>query len=63
MVYSKHVPKLSVAIAIVLSVLFLGKPLTLKPAIGAGFNGAGTLVRILSRDRLAMIAFFTDQAV
>ncbi len=41
------VDKLSVAIAIVLSVLFLGEVLTLKTAVGAGLIIAGTLVLIL----------------
>ncbi len=41
------VDKLSVAIAIALSVLFLGEPLTLKTAVGAGFIITGTLVLIL----------------
>lgn len=41
------VDKLSVAIAIVLSVLFLGEPLTLKSAIGALLIIAGTFVLIL----------------
>lgn len=41
------VDKLSVAIAIVLAVSFLGEPLTLKSAIGAGLIIAGTLVLIL----------------
>ena len=41
------VDKLSVAIAIVLSVLFLGEQLTLKTAVGAGLIITGTLVLIL----------------
>ncbi|RYF85146.1 MAG: EamA family transporter [Chitinophagaceae bacterium] len=41
------VDKLSVALAIVLSVLFLGEALTWKTAIGAGLIIAGTLVLIL----------------
>ncbi len=41
------VDKLSVAIAIVLSVLFLGEVLTLKTAVGAGLIISGTLVLIL----------------
>lgn len=41
------VDKLSVAIAIVLSVLFLGEALTLKIAVGAGLIIAGTIVLIL----------------
>ena len=41
------VDKLSVAIAIALSVIFLGEPLTLKSAIGALLIVAGTLVLIL----------------
>lgn len=41
------VDKLSVAIAIVLAVLFLGEVLTLKTAIGAGLIISGTLVLIL----------------
>lgn len=41
------VDKLSVAIAIVLSVLFLGEQLTLKTGIGAGLIIMGTLVLIL----------------
>ncbi|RDC65909.1 EamA family transporter [Adhaeribacter pallidiroseus] len=40
------VDKLSVAIAIVLAVVFLGEPLTLKTALGAGFIILGTLVLI-----------------
>lgn len=40
------VDKLSVAIAIVLSVIFLGEPLTLKSASGAVLIIAGTLVLI-----------------
>lgn len=41
------VDKLSVAIAIVLSVIFLGEVLTVKAAIGASLIIAGTLVLIL----------------
>ena len=41
------VDKLSVAIAIALSVLFLGETLTLKAAIGATLIIAGTIVLIL----------------
>ena len=41
------VDKLSVAIAILLSVIFLGEVLTLKAAIGASLIIAGTLVLIL----------------
>jgi transporter family protein len=41
------VDKLSVAIAIVLSVLFLGETLTLKAALGATLIIGGTLVLIL----------------
>jgi transporter family protein len=41
------VDKLSVAIAIVLSVVFLGEVLTLKTAIGAACIIAGTLILIL----------------
>jgi len=40
------VDKASVAIAIVLSVIFLGEPLTLKTALGAGFIILGTIVLI-----------------
>ncbi|OOQ60191.1 EamA family transporter [Mucilaginibacter pedocola] len=40
------VDKLSVAIAIALSVIFLGEPLTLKSASGAALIIAGTLVLI-----------------
>jgi len=40
------VDKASVAIAIILSVIFLGEPLTLKTALGAGFIIAGTIVLI-----------------
>jgi len=40
------VDKASVAIAIVLSVIFLGEPLTLKTALGAGFIIVGTIVLI-----------------
>ncbi|MDB5231135.1 MAG: EamA family transporter [Chitinophagaceae bacterium] len=41
------VDKLSVALAIVLSVVFLGEALTWKTAIGAGMIIAGTIVLIL----------------
>lgn len=41
------VDKLSVALAIVLSVIFLGEALTWKAAIGAGLIISGTLVLIL----------------
>ena len=41
------VDKLSVAIAIVLSVIFLGEALTVKAAIGAGLIIIGTFVLIL----------------
>jgi len=40
------VDKASVAIAIVLSVIFLGEPLNLKTALGAGFIIVGTIVLI-----------------
>jgi transporter family protein len=40
------VDKASVAIAIILSVIFLGEPLTLKMALGAGLIILGTLVLI-----------------
>jgi transporter family protein len=40
------VDKMSVAIAIILSVIFLGEPLTLKSAIGALLIIGGTLVLI-----------------
>jgi transporter family protein len=40
------VDKLSVALAIALSVLFLGEPLTIKSAVGALLIIAGTLVLI-----------------
>jgi transporter family protein len=40
------VDKLSVAIVIILSVVFLGEPLTLKTALGAGFIILGTFVLI-----------------
>lgn len=40
------VDKMSVAIAILLAVIFLGEPLTLKTAIGAGLIITGTLVLI-----------------
>ena len=41
------VDKLSVAIAIVLAVIFLGEPLTLKTAVGALLIISGSLVLIL----------------
>jgi transporter family protein len=41
------VDKLSVALAIVLSVIFLGETLTLKTALGAALIVGGTLVLIL----------------
>ena len=41
------IDKLSVALTIVLSILFLGEPITLKTAIGALLIIAGTLVLIL----------------
>ena len=41
------VDKLSVALAIVLSVVFLGETLTLKAALGAALIIGGTLVLIL----------------
>lgn len=41
------VDKMSVAIAIILSVLFLGEPLTLKTAVGALLIIGGTLVLII----------------
>jgi len=41
------VDKLSVALAIVLSVIFLGEALTWKTALGAGLIIAGTVVLIL----------------
>jgi transporter family protein len=41
------VDKLSVAIAIILSILFLGEQLTLKTALGAGLIIGGTIVLIL----------------
>lgn len=41
------VDKLSVALAIVLSVIFLGEALTWKTAIGAGLIIAGTVVLII----------------
>jgi len=40
------VDKASVAIAIILSVVFLGEPLTLKTVLGAGFIILGTVVLI-----------------
>lgn len=40
------VDKLSVAIAIILSVIFLGEPLTLKSGVGAFLIIAGTLILI-----------------
>jgi len=41
------IDKLSVALTIILAVLFLGETLTLKTAIGAGLIIAGTIVMIL----------------
>ncbi|MDJ1470336.1 EamA family transporter [Xanthocytophaga flava] len=41
------IDKLSVALAIVLSVLFLGETLTVKTALGAGLIIVGTLILIL----------------
>jgi len=41
------VDKLSVALAIIISVIFLGEPLTWKNAVGASLIIAGTLVLIL----------------
>ncbi len=41
------VDKMSVALAIILSVIFLGEPLTWKVAVGASFIIIGTLVLIL----------------
>ena len=41
------VDKMSVAIAIILAVLFLGEPLTVKSAVGALLIICGTLVLIL----------------
>ncbi len=41
------VDKLSVAIAIIISVIFLGEPLTLKAGIGAALVIAGSLVLVL----------------
>jgi transporter family protein len=41
------VDKLSVALAIVLSVIFLGESLTWKDAIGAALIVVGTLILIL----------------
>ncbi|WP_423147355.1 EamA family transporter [Rubrolithibacter danxiaensis] len=41
------VDKSSVALAIILSVIFLGEPVTLKTAIGAGLIIVGTIVLIL----------------
>src|SRR3954464_8749841 len=41
------VDKMSVAIAIILAVLFLGEPLTIKSAIGASLIIGGTIVLIL----------------
>ncbi len=41
------VDKLSVAIAILLAVVFLGEPLTLKTAVGAALIIGGTVVLIL----------------
>jgi transporter family protein len=43
------IDKLSVALAIILSVIFLGEQLTLKTGIGAGLIIAGTLVLIVQR--------------
>ncbi|MCW5909881.1 MAG: EamA family transporter [Cyclobacteriaceae bacterium] len=40
------IDKLSVALTIILAIIFLGEPLTLKTAIGAGLIIAGTLVMI-----------------
>lgn len=41
------IDKLSLALTVILSVIFLGETLTLKTAIGAGLIIAGTLVMIL----------------
>jgi len=41
------VDKMSVAIAIILSVIFLGEPLTLKTAVGALLIIGGTLILII----------------
>ncbi|HZE85833.1 MAG TPA: EamA family transporter [Puia sp.] len=41
------VDKLSVALTIILAVIFLGETLTLKTAIGAAFIIAGTIVMII----------------
>lgn len=41
------IDKLSVALTIILAVIFLGETLTLKTAIGAGLIIAGTLVMIV----------------
>lgn len=41
------IDKLSVALTIILAVIFLGETLTLKTAIGAGLIIAGTLVMII----------------
>jgi transporter family protein len=41
------VDKMSVAIAIILSVIFLGEPLTVKTAIGATLIIGGTLILII----------------
>ncbi|TCJ14545.1 EamA family transporter [Flaviaesturariibacter flavus] len=41
------IDKLSVALAIILSVIFLGETLTLKTGLGAGLIIAGTLVLIV----------------
>jgi bacterial/archaeal transporter family protein len=41
------VDKMSVAIAIILSIIFLGEPLTWKVAVGASLIIAGTVVLIL----------------
>jgi transporter family protein len=41
------VDKMSVAIAIILAVIFLGEPITIKSAVGALLIIAGTFVLIL----------------
>ena len=41
------IDKLSVALTILLAVLFLGEALTIKTAIGAGLIVAGTVVLVL----------------
>jgi len=41
------VDKMSVAIAIILAVVFLGEPLTVKSAVGALLIICGTLVLVL----------------